>query len=127
MCASVCMCCGCMHVHLCARDYMHVRARMSVLHVCIRVHVCACVVGVHVTVCACVCVYVHVTVYTCARACVLSARMSEYVCVRVCASVCVSAEAPPPRCRVQPGNRPRSSQSEAGVALERSAPPACHV
>lgn len=75
-----------MHVHLCARDYMHVRARMSALHVC------ACVVGVHVTVCACVCVYVHVTVYTCARACVLSARVSEYVCVREC--VCVSRGTP---------------------------------
>lgn len=95
MCASVCMCCGCMHVHLCARDYMHVRARMSALHVCIRVHVCACVVGVHVTLCACVSVCVHVTVYTCARACVLSARVSEYMGVCVCARVCACQQRHP--------------------------------
>lgn len=126
MCASVCMCCECMCVHLCARDYMHARARMSALHVCIRVHVCACVVGVHVTLCACVSVCVHVTVYTCARACVLSARVSEYVCVRVCASVCVSAEAPPPRCRLQPGNRPRPTRPTWHLRLEGGFPSCAH-
>ena len=59
--------CASMHVCMCVRVY-----------VCVRACICVCVY-VHICVCVCVCVYVHVCVCVCVCAC-----MCVYMCLCVC-------------------------------------------